>query len=85
MQQELCSEKKRWDDDLSEQQKSMWLRWRQELPLLEQFEVQRCYKPKYFGEIVSATLHNFQMHHKKAMVKQAIYILLMIKGTLLVL
>ena len=57
--QELCSDKKEWDDDLSEEQKNTWLRWRQGLPLLEKIEVGRCYKPKYFGEVISATLHNF--------------------------
>eukprot|EP00112_Aurelia_sp_Birch-Aquarium-sp1_P003948 Seg1448.2 transcript_id=Seg1448.2/GoldUCD/mRNA.D3Y31 product="hypothetical protein" protein_id=Seg1448.2/GoldUCD/D3Y31 len=37
----------------------MWLKWRQELPLLEEIVVERCYKPKHFGGVVSATLHNF--------------------------
>ena len=35
------------------------MRWRKELPLLEKIEVERCYKPHYFGEVVSATLHNY--------------------------
>eukprot|EP00794_Sanderia_malayensis_P004021 gene4021-4570_t len=48
--QQLCSDKKEWDDDLSEDQKNMWLRWRQELPLLETLEITRCYKPKHFEE-----------------------------------
>ena len=44
---------------------NMWIRQRQELSFLEEKKVERCYKQKHFGEVVSATLHKFQMHHKK--------------------
>ena len=47
---------------------NMWIRQRQELSFLEEKEVERCYKQKHFGEVVSATLHKLQMHHKKGFV-----------------
>lgn len=36
-----------------------WERWRSGLPQLEHIEVDRCFKPRGFGEITSASLHHF--------------------------
>ena len=57
--QQLCCEKKEWDDSLSEEQRCDWMKWRQELTFLEDIKVEHSFKPKDFGAIVSASLHNF--------------------------
>lgn len=58
--QDLCRNKDLdWDDNIPEDCRSQWARWCTELPLLEQFHVDRCHKPPDFGPIVSRQLHLF--------------------------
>ena len=57
--QELCAEKKDWDDDLSDHQLKRWRSWRSELDQLEKISIPRCYKPANFGKIVHASIHHF--------------------------
>ena len=58
--QDLCrNEDLDWDDDIPEDCRSKWLRWCGELPLLEQFHIDRCHKPPGFGPVVSRQLHLF--------------------------
>ncbi|XP_078381431.1 uncharacterized protein LOC144664194 [Oculina patagonica] len=58
--QYLCRNKDLdWDDNIPEDCRSQWARWCAELPLLEQFHVDRCHKPPDFGPIVSRQLHLF--------------------------
>ena len=57
--QQVCNSNKGWDDDLNDDHKSAWERWRLNLPRLEQIEVQRSFKPTEFHSIKSATLHHF--------------------------
>ena len=58
--QDLCrSEDLEWDDDIPEDYCTKWLRWCAELPMLEQFHIDRCHKPPDFGPVVSRQLHLF--------------------------
>ena len=36
-----------------------WKSWLEELPRLEQFTIDRCFKPPNFGDIISCQLHHF--------------------------
>ena len=57
--QDLCRKKLGWDDPIPEEETQRWRKWLHELPKLEQFSVNRCFKPSEFGEIDSRQLHHF--------------------------
>ncbi len=57
--QDLCRKKVGWDDTLPDSTVQEWMCWIQELHKLEDFEVDRCFKPTDFGTIASAQLHHF--------------------------
>jgi Pao retrotransposon peptidase/Family of unknown function (DUF5641) len=57
--QQVCNSNTGWDDDLKDDHRSAWERWRLNLPSLERIEVQRSFKPSQFHGIRSATLHHF--------------------------
>ena len=58
--QELVRDKKLgWDDEILENLKVKWLRWRSELPLLEKLKIKLCVKPPAFGEVVCREVHLF--------------------------
>ncbi|KAK3754633.1 hypothetical protein QZH41_014920, partial [Actinostola sp. cb2023] len=57
--QDLCRQGFGWDDPVPEREQERWNQWLEELPKLKELEVNRCLKPKSFGEVVSAELHNF--------------------------
>ena len=57
--QELCREGVDWDDDIPDNIRARWEKWRAELPLLERLKVPRCYKPEDFGEVKTVELHHF--------------------------
>ena len=58
--QDLCCHKDLdWDDDIPEDYRSKWMGWCAELPVLEQFHIERCLKPPDFGPVVSRQLHLF--------------------------
>ena len=57
--QDLCREKVGWDDTIPAQYQVRWAKWLSELPLLEQFKVNRCVKPAEFGTVVSQQIHLF--------------------------
>ena len=59
MLQELCKENSGWDDPVPAELKAKWERWRSNLPLLQEFSVPRCYKPKNFGHVTKRELHHF--------------------------
>ena len=48
-----------WDDTLEETDKEQWKRWLDDLPKLHQIQVDRCFKPKGFGEVKEVELHLF--------------------------
>ena len=57
--QDLCRKKLEWDDPIPDAEKGRWLKWLQDLPKLEQFSVDRCFKAQNFGKTVSLQLHHF--------------------------
>ena len=48
--QELCRKKVGWDGVINEQERVQWLRWLEDLPKSQAFQIERCFKPKDFGE-----------------------------------
>ena len=57
--QDECKSGKEWDDPLSPENQLRWSKWLEELPLLKQFEVERCLMPAGFGKPVKCELHHF--------------------------
>ena len=58
--QEITSETGcHWDDDLKVKHIQAWSDWRAGLLPLQKLKLDRCYKPKDFGEPVETTLHCF--------------------------
>ncbi len=57
--QELCRSKADWDDPVPEDIKARWMKWRSELPALEELLIPRCYKPDDSGRITQMELHHF--------------------------
>ena len=57
--QNLCRKKIGWDDAIPESTAEEWRSWIQDLHLLEDFKVNRCFKPTVFGTVTSAQLHHF--------------------------
>ena len=57
--QDLCREGVGWDDTIPDQYQVRWAKWLGELPVLEQFKVNRCFKPAKFGTVVSQEIYLF--------------------------
>ena len=57
--QELCRDGADWDDSVPESIRCRWERWRNDLHLLNEVKVQRCFKPSGFEELKSVELHHF--------------------------
>lgn len=57
--QTLCKKQLGWDDLIPEDDLICWKSWLEELPGLEQFSIDRCFKPPNFGDIISCQLHHF--------------------------
>ena len=55
--QDLCRENVDWDDPIPESLRPRWEQWRNELHILEELRIPRCFKPK--GEMKSVELHHF--------------------------
>lgn len=55
--QDICHERS-WDEPVEGEVRARWEKWRSQLPLLEQLNVPRSFKPSNFGKIVSVQLHN---------------------------
>ena len=57
--QGLCRKKLGWDERIPDDELLDWKRWLTELPVLEQFGVERCIKPENFGDAKKTELHHF--------------------------
>ena len=57
--QMLCKEGVDWDEPIPDPLRAQWEEWRSELPLLENIEVPRCFKPDDFQDVKSVELHHF--------------------------
>ncbi|XP_024116907.1 uncharacterized protein LOC112138581, partial [Oryzias melastigma] len=56
---DLCRRGVGWDDTIPEEIAQKWMKWLQELHLLQDFNTERCLKPHNFGEVTQARLHLF--------------------------
>ena len=57
--QDLCRKRLGWDDKIPEGDLQRWGIWLKELPKLEQFTIERCFKPPNFGPVISCELYHF--------------------------
>ena len=57
--QELCREGVDWDDPVPNEVRTRWEIWRSDLILLNDFGVQRCFRPNNFEVLKSIELHHF--------------------------
>ena len=57
--QDLCRKKIGWDDAIPDSIAQDWMTWIQDLHLLEDFQVDRCFKPTSFEKVTHAHLHHF--------------------------
>ena len=55
--QEICHGKY-WDEPIEGEVLAKWERWRSQLPLLEQLNLPKNFRPLDFGSIANAQLHN---------------------------
>jgi len=57
--QDLCCRGLKWDDVVPDEHLKNWQQWLRDLPRLEEFSVNRCFKPSGFGDASSCELHHF--------------------------
>ena len=57
--QDECKEEKGWDDELHPGNRMRWIKWLEDLPMMEDFQVQRCIVPEDFGVPLRVQLHHF--------------------------
>ena len=57
--QQICKENVGWDDPVPEHLASQWMKWRADLCHLEEFKIDRCFKPDDFGEVIHSEIHHF--------------------------
>ena len=57
--QESCRLKSGWDDEVSADLQGRWRLWLQDLPVLDNFTMDRCVSPAGFEKVKSTTLHHF--------------------------
>ena len=57
--QELCRQKLEWDEICGQREREQWERWLADLSRLQEIRIERCTKPKDFGEIKETQLHLF--------------------------
>jgi len=57
--QELCRDGVGWDDEVPDNLRPKWEKWRAELPALERLRVARCHKPQDFDKVMNVELHHF--------------------------
>ena len=57
--QDLCREKRGWDDSISDCDGERWEKWKSQLANLPLITVDRCVRPACFGDLKIAELHNF--------------------------
>ena len=55
---QLCSEKLGWDEEIPEEDYISSKTWLAELPTLAGFNVEKCMKPRTFGEVTNAQLNH---------------------------
>ena len=59
MLQDMCRVKLDWDDEVGESQKARWSSWLEDLPLLNEVRIPRCFKPTGLADVFHVELHHF--------------------------
>ena len=57
--QNLCCRGLKWEELVPDEHLKNWQQWLRDLPRLEEFSVDRCFKPTRFGDASSCELHHF--------------------------
>ena len=57
--QELCKNNFSWDEQVSAKTTEEWEQWRNYLKLLENINLDRCFKLPRFGSLIDCSLHLF--------------------------
>ena len=57
--QDICRQKRDWNDAINEELGMLWQQWLQQLDYLPELKVNRCIKPKMFGQPVKTEIHYF--------------------------
>ena len=57
--QTLCKQNLKWDDPTDDEIAQEWLKWRNNLIMLQDKSLSRCMKSKDFGSTTNCTLHHF--------------------------
>ena len=57
--QMLCLNQFAWNNPVDEDIQQKWIKWKLSLKKLQEIKLDRCYKPKGFGKVVSSSLHYF--------------------------
>ena len=57
--QELCKLKLSWDNNIPEEIRLRWRKWREGPMTLQEFRISRCFKPESFGRVARAEPHHF--------------------------
>ena len=60
MLQKLCQQKSLgWDDEIEDEYKEVWMQWMDDVVLLKELVIPRCWIPTEFGKVKSRQLHAF--------------------------
>ncbi|XP_068680362.1 uncharacterized protein [Montipora foliosa] len=57
--QDLCRQRLDWDDEIPLKDLHRWREWLDDLSKLGEYTIDRCIKPKAFGDVVTTELHHF--------------------------
>ena len=57
--QDLCRQRLGWDDEIPLKDLHRWREWLDDLSKLGEYTIDRCIKPKAFGDVVTTELHHF--------------------------
>ena len=57
--QQLCKAKYGWDEAIPVELLKPWQQWLKDLDELDRFQINRCVKPRNFGQVKTAQLHKF--------------------------
>ena len=48
-----------WNSTIEKVERVQWLHWLEDLPKLQEFQINRCFKPNDFGDLACVQLHIF--------------------------
>ena len=57
--QHLCRNRLNWDEPIDERSSHEWQKWKNNLSMVEDIKISRCYRPCGFERIINYSLHHF--------------------------